>query len=151
MGEIMKRTFHGNKSEADALDTYTKLMRASERISAASHQHLTDHDLTISQFAAMEALYHLGPLCQREIGRKILKSRGNITTVINNLEKKALVKRQRDSEDRRFFSVTLTALGEELISRIFPQHVAGIVRNLNSLTPAEQHELARLCRKLGLS
>jgi MarR family 2-MHQ and catechol resistance regulon transcriptional repressor len=126
-------------------------MRASEKITAVTHQHLTAYNLSVSQFAVMEALYHLGPLCQREIGRKILKSHGNITTVINNLEKRNLIKRRRNHEDRRYYSVTLTALGAQLFEEVFPQHVAGIVRGFNPLTPSEQHELARLCRKLGLA
>ena len=146
----MKRTFHGSKPVADSLNCYVKLMRASEKITAETHRHLAEHKLTISQFAVMEALYHLGPLCQREIGRKILKSHGNITTVINNLEKRKLVERLRSSEDRRFVSVSLTELGQDLIKNIFPLHVSEIVRSLSSLTTAEQHELARLCRKLGL-
>lgn len=147
----MKRSFHSSKPEADALNAYIKLMRASEKLSAVTHRHLTDHNLTNSQFAVLEALYHLGPLCQQEIGSKIQKSRGNVTTVINNLEKRKLIERQRNSDDRRFFRVALTALGERLASEVFPQHIAGIVRSFGSLTPAEQHELARLCRKLGLS
>ena len=52
-------------------------------------------DLTISQFGVLEALYHKGPLCQRDIAAKILKSTGNITMVIDNLEKRELVRRER--------------------------------------------------------
>ena len=144
----MKQT---NRQEADALNTYVKMMRANEKITAATHRHLADHNLTSSQFAVLEALYHLGPLCQREIGKKLFKSHGNITTVINNLEKRNFVKRKRIREDRRYFSVEISPEGSALVETIFPQHVAGIVRSLSPLTTAEQHELARLCQKLGLS
>lgn len=50
----------------------------------------------------LEALYHKGPLCKRDIAAKILKSTGNITLLIDNLEKNGLVRRERDNEDRRF-------------------------------------------------
>lgn len=145
----MQRTFHGNKTETDALNTYVKLVRVTEKITTATHRHLTDVDLTFSQFGVLEAIYHLGPLCQREIAKKILKSHGNITLVINNLEKRKLVKRRRNEADRRFFSIELTVEGETLIQGIFPRHVAGIVKCFAPLTAAEQHELARLSRKLG--
>jgi MarR family 2-MHQ and catechol resistance regulon transcriptional repressor len=51
------------------------------------HRVLAEPKLTISQFGVLEALYHKGPLCQRDIASKILKSTGNITLVIVNLEK----------------------------------------------------------------
>jgi len=145
----MKRTFCSNRAEVDALNTYVKLTRATEKITAETHRHLASADLTYSQFGVLEAIYHLGPLSQREIAKKVLKSHGNITLVINNLEKRNLVVRKCNPTDRRFFSVDLTAEGDALIKKVFPRHAAGIVRSFGRLTPAEQHELARLCRKLG--
>ena len=43
--------------------------------------------LSTSQFAVLDALLHLGPLCQKDLGEKILKTSGNMTMVIDNLEK----------------------------------------------------------------
>ena len=97
----------------------------------------------------LEALHHIGPLSQAEIAKKILKSTGNITMVIDNLEKRALVSRERDPEDRRSYAVTLTAAGKKLISGLFPKHAAGIVTGMNALTKEEQETLGNLCRKLG--
>ena len=71
--------------------------------------------------------------------------------VIDNLERNGLVERQRDTVDRRFVSVHLTPAGEALIGRIFPPHVAGVVKTMSALTPEEQEALARLSRKLGLA
>jgi MarR family 2-MHQ and catechol resistance regulon transcriptional repressor len=105
----------------------------------------------VSQFGVLEALYHLGPLSQAEIARKILKSTGNITMVIDNLEKRGLVARKRDTEDRRYYSVGLTHEGKKLIGSLFPRHAAGIVKGMNALTPSEQETLGDLCRKLGKS
>lgn len=99
----------------------------------------------------MEALYHLGPLCQRDIAKKFLKSTGNITVVIDNLEKRGLVARVRDAEDRRFFIIRLTNDREKLISGIFPLHSEAIIREMGVLSEEEQIELGRICKKLGLS
>jgi len=136
-------------SEKRALGTYVKLMRASETITMLAHQHLATHNLTTSQFGVLEALYHLGPMCQKDIGNKILKSSGNITTVVDNLEKRNLVKRNRTGSDRRFISVELTSEGRALIHNIFPSHVEGISDLLSALSAQEQKDLAELCRKLG--
>jgi MarR family 2-MHQ and catechol resistance regulon transcriptional repressor len=126
-------------------------MRAAESMTARIHRHLSATGLTISQFAVLEALYQLGPLSQREIGKKILRSSGNITMVIDNLEKNGLVRRERHEADRRFFIVHLTDKGYHLINKIFPPHAAVIAKDLGVLTAAEQDALARLCKKLGLS
>jgi MarR family 2-MHQ and catechol resistance regulon transcriptional repressor len=106
--------------------------------------------LTPSQFGTLETLLHRGPLCQKEIASKLLVSGGNITMVIDNLEKRRLVERRRSHDDRRYISVTLTAAGRHLISRVFPRHVARVVEELSVLTPAEQDLLGDLCRCLGL-
>jgi MarR family 2-MHQ and catechol resistance regulon transcriptional repressor len=147
----MKITFRGTKVEVDALNAYVKLMRAAETVTNSSHQHLNKEKLTISQFGVLEALYHLGPMCQRDVAKKNLKSTANITTVVDNLEKRGLVERQRSSEDRRYIALHLTDEGRSLIERIFPAHVQGIVKNFSSLTNEEQQQLARLCKKLGMA
>ncbi len=146
---MIKTGYRGSAEEVRALNAYVKLMRAAESVSAKIHGHLTEAKLTVSQFGVLEALLHLGPLSQAEIAKRILKSTGNITMVIDNLERRDLVKRERNREDRRFYSVMLTSAGKKLISSLFPRHAAGIVKRMNALTGNEQETLGNLCRKLG--
>jgi len=136
-------------NEAAALGTYVKLMRAAESLTARVHKHLSSLGLTVSQFGVLEALYHLGPLSQRALGQKILRSSGNITLVIDNLEKRGLVRRERDRQDRRFFIVQLTDEGQTLIRKIFPSHAALISSEMNVLNAREQEILGDLCKKVG--
>lgn len=133
-----------------ALNTYTKLMRAAESVTGRVTRFMAAADLTISQFGALEALHHKGPLCQRDIAAKILKSSGNITLVIDNLEKRGLVRRERDPADRRYLSVHLTAEGASLIAETFVDVEAAIVAEMAVLEPQEQELLGALCKKLGL-
>ena len=142
--------YEHNTETARALDTYVKLMRATESITARAHRQLSDFGLSFSQFGVLEALYHLGPMSQSEIGQKILRSSGNMTMVIDNLEKRQLVKRERSRTDRRFLIVHLTVKGRNLISKIFPSHAAEIALEFGVLTASEQRTLGRLCKKLGL-
>ena len=144
-----------------ALNTYTKLMRAAESVTGRVHRVLAAPRLTISQFGVLEALYHKGPLCQRDIAAKILKSTGNITLVIDNLEKQGLVKRERTSEDRRYLTVKLTelkvpaALHEDIknavltgkIPKLLPDLYTPVIENptmdvVNQLFPAGVADLA---------
>jgi MarR family transcriptional regulator, 2-MHQ and catechol-resistance regulon repressor len=133
-----------------ALNTYTKLMRAAETITSRVSRAMLAADLTISQFGVLEALHHKGPLCQRDIAAKILKSTGNITMVIDNLEKRGLVRRERDSQDRRYLTVFLTDAGTTLIAKVFAGVEASIVKEMAALSKEEQELLGNLCKKLGL-
>jgi MarR family 2-MHQ and catechol resistance regulon transcriptional repressor len=139
----------GSARENLALNTYIKLMRAGEALGARLKACRAVGDLTISQFAALEALYHLGPLRPNEISAKTLRSPGNITLVIDNLEKAGLVTRARAPDDRRALVVALTAKGKKVIAGILPGHIAAIVEQMSVLTPAEQEQLGELCKKLG--
>ena len=132
------------------LNTYTKLMRAAESVTVRVNRSLTAFNLTISQFGVLEALYHKGPLCQRDIAAKILKSTGNITLVIDNLEKRGLVRRERASDDRRFLTIHLTDEGTAVIAAAFARVEAAIVADMATLTAREQELLGNLCKKLGL-
>ncbi len=141
--------YKGVKKEALALETFVKLMRCSNTVTAEVSNHLSRNKLTMSQFGVLEALYHLGPMYQRDLAEKILKTTGNITTVIDNLEKRNLVERQREMKDRRYFKVVLTPSGKRLTKKIFPDHAAQIMKSIGRLNMTEQKDLGRLCKKLG--
>ena len=139
----------GPPDEVRALDAFIKLVRASESLRTRLHQHLAAADLTESQFGVLEAVYHLGPLCQKDIGKKLLKSGGNITMVVVNLEKRGLIRRERAAANRRFVTVHLTDEGRRLIRRVFPRHVEALVREMGVLSAREQEDLGRLLKRLG--
>ncbi len=91
----MATHYRGTTAEIRALNAYIKLVRASESVVGHIGQILrAGGRLTLSQFGVLEALWHLGPLCQRNPGLKILKSSGNMTMVVDNLEKRELVDRR---------------------------------------------------------
>jgi len=140
--------YQGTKAEIDALNAYIKLMRAAESVTVRAHAELPK-EITLSQFSVLEALLHRGPLCQSELAGKLLKSGGNLTLIVDNLEKAGLVSRERDRNDRRFITVSLTAKGRNFISELFPKVAASITRELSALSPAEQFTLGWLCKKVG--
>ena len=145
----MATHYRGSAQERAALDAYIKLMRAADSVTARLDPLMRAADLTVGQFGTLEALLHLGPLCQRDLGRKLLRSGGNVTVVVGNLARRGLVRRERRADDRRFITVTLTDKGRRLIGGIFPRHVRHIVHELSALSLPQQAELGRLCRQLG--
>lgn len=147
----MPTHYSGTSQQVLALDTFIKFTRAISTLETHLYQSDTFEGLTPSQFGVLETLYHLGPLCQGELSSKLLKSTGNMTLVLDNLEKQGLVRRERESEDRRLVTVHLTPTGELTIRRIFPQVAAQITALLSALTAEEQETLGQLCKKLGKS
>jgi MarR family 2-MHQ and catechol resistance regulon transcriptional repressor len=139
----------GPAHETLALDAYIKLMRAAESVTSRVHETLPA-DLTVTQFAVLETLFHLGPLCQGALATKLLKSTGNLTLVIANLEKAGLVKRVRQPEDLRFITVSLAPRGRSLIAKLFPKVATRISEEFSVLSSEEKTELCRLAKKLGL-
>jgi MarR family 2-MHQ and catechol resistance regulon transcriptional repressor len=145
----MPTRHRGSDDEVRALNAFITLVRASEAVSAALHGPLAGHRLTSSQFGVLEALLHLGPLCQGDLAAKLLRSCASMTSVVEGLEKRGLVVRQRTEEDKRFVRVALTAKGRRLIQQIFPAHAERVTRRFGVLSEQEQEHLRRLCRKLG--
>ena len=145
----MPTHYRGTPRETQALDAFIKLTRAAESVTARLERRGVHGDLTQTQFGVMEALLHLGPMCQTEISKRLLKSTGNITLVIDNLEKRDLIRRVRSEEDRRFITIHLTPQGQELIEKLFPDNVAAITDEMSALEPSELDTLSRLTRKLG--
>ena len=145
----MATKYKGSVKERNALNAFISLNRAVETVRININKNFQHNGLTESQFGVLEALLHLGPLCQKDIAEKLLVSSGNITMVIDNLEKRKLVKRNRSENDRRYIHIELTKSGKNLIQSIFPDHVDSIVKEFSILTAEEQKTLRNLTKKLG--
>lgn len=140
---------HDSSRQRLALLAYGRVMRAANALRTAAAHQLEPSGLTLSQFAVLEALYHLGPMSLSEVAKKILTTGGNLTMVAGNLEKQGLVSRKCSAEDARVYILSLTLKGKKLIAGIFPEHAAAITAALDRLAPTEQKKLTDLCRKLG--
>lgn len=135
--------------EVRTLSTYIRFVRAAESTTTRIHRCLPKYGLTFTQYGALEALYHLGPLYQRELANKLLKSARNITMVVDNLEKRDLVRRERGSQDRRYINVHITSAGKQLFEEVFPHIKTAILEEVGILSPEEQDRLSSYCLRLG--
>jgi MarR family 2-MHQ and catechol resistance regulon transcriptional repressor len=145
----MPTRHRGTADEVRALNGLITLVRCSEAVGVALHRELGRKGLTSSQFGVLEALFHLGPLCQGDLAAKLLRTGASTTSVVEGLERRGLLVRQRTEEDKRFVRVALTSKGRRLIEDLFPSHAEKVARVFSALSADEQEELRRLCRKLG--
>ncbi len=135
-------------SQRLALATYVRLMRAANSARSHASRHLGDSGLTLTQFAVLEALYHLGAMSLSDIAEKVLTTGGNLTMVAGNLERDGLVKRQKSPQDGRVQILVLTPKGKSLMRMVFPIHAAAITEFMAALNAEELEQLGDLCREL---
>ncbi len=147
----MKSTKQYGKRIDTALSMWVKLVRAHDTFNHLTAANIRSFKLTQAQFGVIECLGHLGPMLIGELTRKHLVSGGNMTVVVDNLEKEKLVERNVSKEDKRSIFVALTPRGKRLFDKIFAQHAEYIAQLASVLTEAEQVELGSLLKKLGLA
>lgn len=136
---------------AQALGLWIKLARAYNQFHKGAAENVRTFGLTLPQFGAIECLGHLGEMTLGDLSKKMLSSGGNITVVIDNLEKVGLVERIHSQIDRRSITVHLTEKGETLFLELFPLHANALGELAAVLTPEEQRQISALLKKLGLA
>lgn len=134
-----------------ALKLWVTLARAFAAVNEHATRDAREHDLSLTEFAVLELLYHRGPTLQGEIQKRILVSSGGITFLIDRLVEKGLVERRTCPEDKRARYAALTSRGRRLMRRIFPRHARRIAAATQGLALAEQREATRLLKRLGLA
>ncbi|MDX1675683.1 MAG: MarR family transcriptional regulator [Longimicrobiales bacterium] len=132
-----------------ALKLWVVLNRAHSAVEAHAEADVARHGLSLAEFGALEALYTKGPLLVGELQRKVLKSSGGMTYVLDRLQDKGYVQRRPCETDRRAIYAELTEEGEALLDRIFPLHARTLETAQSTLTPAEQREATELLKRLG--
>ena len=134
---------------ATALKLWVVLARSHDALVQVLKADIERHDLTLTEFAVMEALYHKGPQLLGEIQKRILVSSGGMTFLVDRLAKRGLAARKACPVDRRARYAMLTKKGEKLIRSIFPEHASAIHGAMGGLSPAEQREVTVLLKALG--
>ena len=107
--------------------------------------------LCLSDFMVMEALLHKGPLTMSAIGEKVLLASASMTSAVDRLAERGLVRRKESAEDRRVRMVELTAAGKRFISALYAQHERDLEAIAADLSAAERRQLYEGLKKLGLA
>jgi DNA-binding MarR family transcriptional regulator len=142
--EVYKRPFFSSYT--------TSLWVRFLRFNLLSHKRLeTDLEkqgLTPPQFYVLATIGYAGGLPFGEIGAKMMVTVSNLTGIVDRLEEKKLVTRERDEHDRRVVRVVLTEKGAKLYKNTIPLFEKSISMIFTPLSKPEQKELSALLRKL---
>jgi DNA-binding MarR family transcriptional regulator len=111
---------------------------------------LAEHGLTFTQYAVLMALRDDLALNAKDICIKLRHDSGALTRVLDQLEARGLVERQRSAEDRRAIKLLLTPQGHAALKTVVPVVVDRINGAIKDFSAAEMDELLRLLNKLIL-
>ena len=89
----------------------------------ASSRNVREFGLTHSQFDIIATLGNTPGMTCKELGEKTLITKGTLTGVLDRLEQKNLITRERGGDDRRQLFIKLTPAGEACFSNTFPKIV----------------------------
>ena len=104
---------------------------------------------TLPRFDLMAQLErHREGLRMNELSRMLMVTGGNITAIVDQLEKEGQVERLDDSADRRAFRIRLTRSGEKSFLEMARAHEQWVVELLSGLSRKEHDELLKLLAKL---
>jgi MarR family transcriptional regulator, 2-MHQ and catechol-resistance regulon repressor len=146
-------TFDAGSNDAEqaaALKLWVVLSRAHETVGELAKLDVERGELSLTEFAVMEALFHKGDLTAGEVSRRVLLRSGSLTYVIDKLVERRLIKRRICDEDKRRTYLQLTTSGNALMRKIWPGHAAVIELATSGLSLAEKRTAARLLKKMGL-
>ena len=108
------------------------------------------HGLKQGEFDVLAALYRADSqfsLTPSQLHQSMLISSGAMTSRLQRLEQKRLIKRRHCNEDRRCVHVSLTQSGQVLMEKMLPDHFKLIDKLTVALSDEEQNQLASLLKK----
>jgi MarR family transcriptional regulator, 2-MHQ and catechol-resistance regulon repressor len=127
------------------------LSRCHRALSQIAERSIEQSGLGLTDFAALEALLHKGPLTITEIQGKVLLASGSMTAAVDRLEKKGLIARGPAAKDRRVKVLHLTPQGRRTVRTAFRRHAAELESAMAVLNSSEKSQLHGLLKKVGLS
>lgn len=130
-----------------SMAVYISMSRVINTLRRENNKLILKHDLTLGQFAVMEALYSKGRLSTGEVMEKILTTSGNIPVIVKNLEKDGFITREQDESDKRRFILDLTEKGRDLMDVIVPENLKFMDELISLWDDDDKEELIILMNK----
>jgi DNA-binding MarR family transcriptional regulator len=137
-----------DRRAADLQEVVQDILKQFQCVNAAAangpHVELNMQELRVVEFLGNE-----GPRMMRELAEHLKVAVNSVTSIVDNLERKGLVRRQRSQEDRRVIRVELTDPGTEIYQSLVEVNRRLFRSMLGALTEDEQEILLVLFRKIA--
>ncbi|MFY8014124.1 MAG: MarR family winged helix-turn-helix transcriptional regulator [Limnohabitans sp.] len=138
--------FRAHADQHASLRLWLRLLSCTTRVEDKIRQKLRESfDITLPRFDLMAQLErHPDGLSMGELSRRMMVTGGNITTIVDQLEKEKLVLRVVGVNDRRSFTVKLTQAGKDAFTDMAIAHEAWVADLFEGLPVSQQTELYTL-------
>jgi DNA-binding MarR family transcriptional regulator len=146
----MDREFIARRGDHSALRIWLRLLTCTQLIERRVRSGLREEfATTLPRFDLMAQLErHPEGLKMNELSRLLMVTGGNVTAIVDQLEKEGQVERLDHADDRRAFSIRLTRAGEKAFTEMARAHEQWVVELLEGLSRREHDELLKLLAKL---
>jgi DNA-binding MarR family transcriptional regulator len=146
----MDREFIARRDDHSALRIWLRLLTCTQLIERRVRSGLREEfGTTLPRFDLMAQLERRREgLKMNELSRLLMVTGGNVTAIVDQLEKEGMVERLDEPDDRRAFRIRLTPTGEKSFAEMARTHEQWIVGLLGGLSRREQDELLRLLAKV---
>lgn len=133
-----------------AVEAMLWIFRLSGELERALEIHLTRWGISRGRFLVLIALYKAEnhELNPSTLAEEIDVTRGNMTGLVDNLEKDGLIRRESNDKDRRRYTVILTKKGAKFLEKLLPDHFKRIANTFKKLGAKDQENLVSLLQKL---
>jgi DNA-binding MarR family transcriptional regulator len=138
--------FRAHADQHASLRLWLRLLSCTTRVEDKIRQKLRESfDITLPRFDLMAQLErHPDGLSMGELSRRMMVTGGNITTIVDQLEKESLVLRVVGVNDRRSFTVKLTQAGKDAFTDMAIAHEAWVADLFEGLSVDQQSQLYTL-------
>lgn len=141
-------------TELVAVNDSLRILQSIRRIAQCIGQHSkrlsSTHNITAPQLVALMAIAQLGQVTLRAIGRAIQLSPSTVVGIVDRLEEKGLVRRERDTKDRRNVFVSVTVAGQLVVANAPSALPEGFSVALGALPEPDRQTLMVALEQLAL-
>ncbi len=127
---------------------WMRLARVFQKIDRASELRLRPWNLNVAQFDVLARVGAAEGITQQELADRLLVTKGNISQLLDRLERRGLLKR---CQEGRTNTLSLTEEGQQLYAQVVPAQEEMVAQHFSALTSQEVNQLLHLLRKLDRS
>jgi DNA-binding MarR family transcriptional regulator len=136
--------------DPSAVEAFMVLLGVAHEVSTAAGADLWRHKLLEGRFLVLALLLECypEPLSHSQLAELSGVTKGNITGLVDALERDACVKREESGADRRVTPIALTPAGRRLIEKVLPDHLSRIADLMGELSLSERKTFVALLTKV---
>lgn len=132
-----------------SIGVWVRILRVYTVISTEIRKKVGKKGLTLPQLYVLTTIGLQGDMLLGKLGKELLVTKGNITTIVDHLERSEFVLRDQDKKDRRKIWVRLTPKGEQFFGEILSAYEEEFVPLMHCLSQEELKQLSLLLKKMA--